>query len=147
MYMNQTFRVQWCQTLTSGLNVCHGVKQSGVLSHILFAVYVDSLHGRLEQSGVGCHIGGHFVGALAYANDVTLVASSRSGIRTLINVCEQFALDYNITFNGTKSQLMVFLKVDFLMVQLHVNGQYVEVSKCSSGDKTELTYVKNTFLE
>ena len=72
----------------------------------LFAVYVDSLLGRLEQSGVGCHIGGHFVGALAYADDVTLVAPSRSGIRTLINVCEQFALDYDITFNGTKSQLM-----------------------------------------
>ena len=31
-------------------------------------VYVDSLHGRLEQSGGGCHIGGHFVGVLAYAD-------------------------------------------------------------------------------
>ena len=113
VYMNQTLRVQWCQTLTSCFKVCNGVKQGGVLSPILFAVYVDSLLGRLEQSGVGCHIGGHFVGALAYADDVTLVAPSRSGIRTLINVCEQFALDYDITFNGTKSQLM-FLKVDFL---------------------------------
>ena len=117
MYMNQTLRVQWCQTLTSSFKVCNGVKQGGVLSPILFAVYVDSLLGRLEQSGVGCHIGGHFVGALAYADDVTLVAPSRSGIRTLINVCEQFALDYDITFNGTKSQLM-FLNVDFLMFLL-----------------------------
>ena len=33
-----------------------------------------------------CHIGGHFVGALAYADDVTLVAPSRSVIRTLIVV-------------------------------------------------------------
>ena len=57
---------------------------------------------------IGCHIGGHFVGALAYADDVTLVAPSRSGIRTLIIVCEQFALDYDITFNGTKSQLIIF---------------------------------------
>ena len=73
--------------------------------------------GRLEQSGVGLHIGGHFIGSLAYADDVTLVAPIRSGIRTLINVCEQFALDYDITFNGTKSQLM-FLKVDFLMFLL-----------------------------
>ena len=84
------------------------------LSPILFAVYVDSLLGRLGQSGVGCHTGRHFVAALTYAYDVTLVAPSRSGIRTLINVCEQFALDYDITFNGTKSQLM-FLMVDFLM--------------------------------
>ena len=108
IYMNQTLRVQWCQTLTCSFKVCNGVKQGGVLSPILFAVYVDSLFGRLEQSGVGCHIGGHFVGALAYADDVTLVAPSRSGVRTLINVCEQFALDYDITFNGTKSQLMFF---------------------------------------
>ena len=62
------------------------------MSPILFAVYVDSLLGRLEQSGVGCHIGGHFVGALAYADDVTLVAPSRSGICTPIKVCEQLHL-------------------------------------------------------
>ena len=92
MYMNQTLRVPWCQTQTSSFKVCNGVKQGGVLSPILYAVYVDSLFGRLEQSGVGCHIGGHFVGALDYADDVTLVAPSRSGIRTLINVCEHFHL-------------------------------------------------------
>ena len=65
MYMNQTLRVQWCQTLTSSFKVYNGVKQGGVLSLILFAVYVDSMLDRLKQSGVGCHIAGHFVGALA----------------------------------------------------------------------------------
>ena len=104
--MNQTMRVQWCQTPTSSFNVCNSVKQGGVLCPILFAVYVDSLLGRRDKSGMGCHVGGHFVGDLAYADGVTLVAPSRSGIRTLINVCEQFALDYDITFNGTKRQLM-----------------------------------------
>ena len=84
---------------------------------IIFAVYVDSLLGRLEEFRVGCHIGGQFVGTLAYADDITLVAPSRSGIRNLINVCEQFAHDNDSTFNGTKSQLM-FLKVDFLMFLL-----------------------------
>ena len=73
---------------------------------ILFTVYVDSLLGRLEKNGVGCHIGGHFVGAPAYADEVTLVVLSRSGIRTLMNVCEQIAFHYDLTFKGTKSQLM-----------------------------------------
>ena len=50
MYMNQNLRVQWCQTLTSSFIVCNGVKQGGILSPILFAVYVDSLLGSLEQS-------------------------------------------------------------------------------------------------
>ena len=104
VYMNQTLRVQWCQTLTSCFKVCNDVKQGGGLSPIVFAVYVDSLLGRLKQSGVGCHIIGHLDGALAYADDVTLVAPSRSGICTLINVYEQFTFDYDITFNGTNSQ-------------------------------------------
>ena len=80
---------------------------------------------------MGCHIGGYFVGALAYADDVTLVVPSRSGIGTLSKVCEQFALDYDITLNGTKRQLL-FLKGRFSNVSafgFHVNGQYVEVSK------------------
>ena len=49
-------RVQWCQTITSSFKVCNGVTQGGVLSPIVFAVYVDSLLSRLEQSGVDCHI-------------------------------------------------------------------------------------------
>ena len=81
----------------NSFKVCNGVTQGDVLSLILLAVYVDRLLGRLEKSGVGCHIDGHFVGALDYADDVTLVVPSRSGIRTLINVCEQFALDYRLS--------------------------------------------------
>ena len=81
MYMNQTLRVQWCQTLTSSLKVCNGVKQGGVcllscLQYMLTVCLVD------EQSSVGRRIGGHLVGALAYADDVTLVAPSLSDIRT-----------------------------------------------------------------
>ena len=34
-----------------------------------------------------CHIDGHFVGVLAYTDAITLFAPSRSGIRTLVNVC------------------------------------------------------------
>ena len=74
--------------------------------------------------------------------------------------CEQFAFDYDIiyTFCGTKSQLM-FFKGRFSNVSacgFHVNGQYVEVSKCamhlghsiSSGDRTEIVkYAKISFLE
>ena len=42
---------------------------------------------------------------------------SRSGVRTLNNVCEQFVLDYTININGTKIQLLL-LSVDFLMFLL-----------------------------
>ena len=57
MYMNHTLRVQWCHTLTS----CF-LKYVMVSSNVEFRLlsYLQYMLGRMEQSDVGCHIGGHF---------------------------------------------------------------------------------------
>ena len=57
---------------------------------------------RLEGSGVGCHMDVHFSGALAYADDITLLSPSMSGLRTLSQVCEEYATEFDVTFNGKK---------------------------------------------
>ncbi len=36
--------------------VTNGVKQGGVMSPIIFAVYVDGLFHKLKKSGVGCQM-------------------------------------------------------------------------------------------
>ena len=77
-------------------------KQGGVLSPLLFAIHTDSHLKRLEDSGVGCHIGGHFTGALAYADDIILLSPSMSGLRTLSKVYEGYATEFDVTFNGKK---------------------------------------------
>ena len=61
-------------------------------------IYTDSLLKRLEESGVGCHMGGHFTGALAYADDITLLSPSMYGLRTLSKVCEEYATEFDVTF-------------------------------------------------
>ena len=61
-----------------------GVKQGGVLSPILFAIYTDGLLKRLQETGVGCHMGHHFSGALVYADDITFLSPSRSGLVILV---------------------------------------------------------------
>jgi len=66
-------------------NAINGVKQGGVLSPVLFCIYLDNLLVRLSRSGVGCFIGETFVGALAYADDIVLVTiSSRCHIAECI---------------------------------------------------------------
>ncbi len=50
-------------------SVSNGVKQGGVLSPILFTVYVDELLRILENARLGCHIGHIFGGAVGYADD------------------------------------------------------------------------------
>ena len=111
MYTSQTLRVKWGHTVSNCFTVRNGVKHGGVLSPLLFAIYTDILLKRLEELCVGCHIGGHFIGALAYADDITLLSSSMSGLRTLSKVCEEYATEFDVAFNGTKSQ-MLFLGVE-----------------------------------
>ena len=64
------------------VHVCNGVKQGAVILPILFAVYYDELVAKLASSGYGCHISRHFVGALSYADDITVLWEGRAGSRT-----------------------------------------------------------------
>ena len=48
----------------------YGVRQGGVLSPVLFAVYVNSLIESLWQSRYGCYIGSLFDGCVMYADDL-----------------------------------------------------------------------------
>jgi len=55
-YCSQKKRVQWSPGyLSSSLNVTNGVRQGGVLSPFLFAIYLDSTLDELSASGVGCY--------------------------------------------------------------------------------------------
>ena len=109
----------------------NGVEQGGVLSPILFAIYTDSLLERLKNTRVSCHMGSRFVGALAYADDITLLALCKSALSILISVCENYAAEYDIMFNGDKNKLLFFKGRSSVMMpsEIMVNGQIAGVSE------------------
>ncbi len=88
----------------------NGVRQGSVLSPLLFNVYFDGMLYKLETSCIGCKVGTHFIGALAYADDVILLCHSWSGLQKMINICEQFGIDFQVTFNDRKTQCICFSK-------------------------------------
>ena len=85
------------------------MKQGGVLSPVLFCIYIDNLLLRLSKCGVGCFIGNYFVGALAYADDIVLIAPTPGAMRKLLSVCDDFASEYDIVFNASKSKFVVIV--------------------------------------
>ena len=84
----------------------------------------------LQETGVGCHIGYHFSGALAYADDIILLFPSLSGMAILVKECEKYAAEYDIIFDSKKSQLLYFRGRHCCTINkgIEVNGQHVNIS-------------------
>ena len=83
MYLHQKLCVQWDSSSSPSFSVANGVKQGAILSPILYCVYTDNLLLKLRESDVGCHLGGNFCGAFAYADDLVLLCPSAGGMKEL----------------------------------------------------------------
>jgi len=70
-------------------------------------VYIDGLLTALASANVGCYIGRNYVGAVAYADDVVLTAPSASALRKMLTICDNYASDFHLSFNASKSKCIV----------------------------------------
>ena len=86
-YMNSNVYVRWgmCTSFTFMLNA--GVRQGGVLSPILFCIYVDCILKSLEYSKLGCWIGDLYIGCIMYADDLVLISSSVCELQRMFDLC------------------------------------------------------------
>ncbi len=108
IYTGQQIRVLWNGIYSPTFAVKNGVKQGAIVSPILFCVYFDTLLTKLRSSKVGCFIGNWFVAALAYADDLVILAPTARAMRRLLAICDCFAVEYNVTFNNLKSKCITF---------------------------------------
>ena len=114
IYQNQTCFIRWNSSVSASFQVKNGVRQGAILSPSLFCVYLDCLLSQLRDAGLGCHIGGTFLGAFGYADDVTLLAPSRQALQSMLSICEEFATSHSMLFSTdpspakSKTKCMVF---------------------------------------
>ena len=107
-YKSQKLCVRWLGKSSDHFEVSNEVRQSGVLSPILFTIYLDGLLDSLRTSGCGCYWEDHFSRALCYADDLTILASSPDALRKMLALCEHYAQAHGIQFNADKTQLICF---------------------------------------
>ena len=117
-YVGLLFSIQWGEA-------------RGVASPIMFTLYMDLLLRRLEDEGIGCYVGHHFLGCLCYADDITLLAPTRTALQLMIRTCEKFAIEYDIIFNPKKTKCICFSqKVLNNKPVLRLNGDLLEWTQC-----------------
>ena len=68
--------VKWGSVMSHFYQLKAGVGQGGVLSPILFGIYIDGLVKLVNESSIGCKIGACCTGIVLYADDIILLAPS-----------------------------------------------------------------------
>ena len=86
--------VSWNYKKSEKFPVSNGVRQGGVLSPILFTVYIDDLLLELEKKGIGRYWNKYFVGAVCYADDITLLAPTPTALHLMLTTCSSFATSH-----------------------------------------------------
>ena len=107
MYSQQTMSVsmvRWDKVVSQPFKAGNGVKQGGFVSPILFILYLDVLMDMLKSSGFSSYVVNVFVGALAYADDIVLLAPKRFALSRLLKQCSPFAKLYRFDFNTNKRE-------------------------------------------
>ena len=107
------FVVKWDSIISLSFNVSNGVRQGGVLSPILFNLFIEDLSQRLLDTRVGCYMNHVCFNHINYADDCVLLAPSVPALQILINVCNSYASQFDMIYNCKKSLCMSFYPKGF----------------------------------
>ena len=100
-------RVKWGTVYSEEFPIPLGMKQGGILSPKFFSIYIDDLIKLLRKKGIGCHVLEMFVACILFADDMALMAPSRSALQKMIDICTDYCDKLCLNFNAKKSKIMI----------------------------------------
>ena len=100
--------VKWNGHVSHLFPLLAGVRQVGVLSPFLFAVFIHSVVDKIKSTGVGCYYSAACVSVILYADDILLLSPSVSSLQALLDACEDELTHLDMQINGKKSTCIRF---------------------------------------
>jgi len=102
-YSKCSASVRWNNYDSNSFNICAGVRQGGVLSPLLFAIFIDDIIDKVKHWGYGLEIRNCFMGCIIYADDILLISRSVTFMQKLLDLCSEFMNCIDMSFNVKKS--------------------------------------------
>ena len=125
-YKGLCCRVKWGEAYSEWFEITAGVRQGGVLSPDLYSIYVDELLTKIKQLNKECYYLDRFAAALFYADDMCVISPSIKGLRSLLQLCELYCIEWDIGLNAKKSHNLYFGKKTSIPYEIILNGNKVE---------------------
>ena len=101
-YTNSFIYVKWCGVISSCYKMSSGVRQGGVLSPVLFNLYVDDVLMELRQSHYGCIVKGNVLNSFMYADDLIILSVLVSDLQRLIEIVSITLNNLHLSVNSKK---------------------------------------------
>ena len=60
------------------------------------------------KNNIGCRYGSEYMGVFCYADDLSLLCPSFTGIKEMLKTCEYYVIKHKVVFNVKKSQILTF---------------------------------------
>ncbi len=131
MYTNTMSCVNFNDILTEWFYTNNGCRQGDVTSPTAFSIVINDLLKELKYSGIGVNVGNMIICALAYADDIVLMADNPNDLQRLLNIMSSWCNKWRFIVNPAKSNIVHFrnapkVQTDFNF-QLGTDGPRLEI--------------------
>jgi len=128
----QTMQIKWGKHFSEAFfsfHVSNGVRQRGVLSPYLFAVYLDDLSNELNNIKARCYTGEVLLNHLMFADNICVFCPLVCWLQRILDVCQTYAESHRIILNCNKTVCMTIKAKNTKSTAtplLKLGGQYVK---------------------
>ena len=108
IYEDISYLIKVSGGYTQPISSTRGLKQGGVLSPLLFNLYVDGIKEIFDESCDPIKLFNRPLSHLMYADDLVLLSTSQGGLSRCLSALEKFCDTWQLEVNIKKSKVMVF---------------------------------------
>ena len=108
LYNDLESQVVWRERISEPFPILQGVRQGGVLSPLLYTLFIDDLIKTLKEQNLGCHLLNHYAGVIVLADDVALLSSSQQELQKMLDITYNYAKTWKYRINPDKSRILEF---------------------------------------